>query len=172
MYMSDSLMRLGMLVWGGHLFVERQRRLALAAPLAEDLRGQHESKIRILAFNSAACTQCHTLQQIVTRYQILEHPTEHGQAVEAVAHLRASTQPGGRRSRGAFSGNGVEAAGFGGEAGGERSVLTQHAIHNADRSIGASLAGEIARRYGNVGLTQCKHHLDALDVPSRSSSGL
>jgi glutamate synthase domain-containing protein 2/glutamate synthase domain-containing protein 1/glutamate synthase domain-containing protein 3 len=35
---------------------------------------------------------------------------------------------------------------------GERSVLTQHTISNYDRSIGASLAGEVARRYGNVGL--------------------
>ena len=35
---------------------------------------------------------------------------------------------------------------------GERSVLTQHEIHNADRTVGASLAGEIARRYGNKGL--------------------
>ncbi|HEX6554960.1 MAG TPA: glutamate synthase large subunit [Ktedonobacteraceae bacterium] len=35
---------------------------------------------------------------------------------------------------------------------GKRSVLTQHAIQNADRSVGASLAGEIARRYGNAGL--------------------
>lgn len=35
---------------------------------------------------------------------------------------------------------------------GECSVLTQHTIHNSDRTIGASLAGEIARRYGNVGL--------------------
>ncbi len=35
---------------------------------------------------------------------------------------------------------------------GERSVLTQHHIHNFDRTIGASLAGEIARRYGNAGL--------------------
>ncbi len=35
---------------------------------------------------------------------------------------------------------------------GERSVLTQHTIHNYDRTIGASLAGEIARRYGNKGL--------------------
>ncbi|HLG62926.1 MAG TPA: glutamate synthase large subunit [Ktedonosporobacter sp.] len=35
---------------------------------------------------------------------------------------------------------------------GERSVLTQHIIHNYDRSIGAGLAGEIARRYGNTGL--------------------
>ncbi|HLZ56314.1 MAG TPA: glutamate synthase-related protein, partial [Ktedonosporobacter sp.] len=35
---------------------------------------------------------------------------------------------------------------------GERSVLTQHVIHNDDRSIGIGLAGEIARRYGNKGL--------------------
>jgi len=34
----------------------------------------------------------------------------------------------------------------------ERSVVTQHAISNRDRSIGASLAGEVARRYGNAGL--------------------
>src|SRR5712691_1683334 len=35
---------------------------------------------------------------------------------------------------------------------GEHSVLIQHPISNYDRSIGASLAGEIARRYGNSGL--------------------
>jgi glutamate synthase domain-containing protein 2/glutamate synthase domain-containing protein 1/glutamate synthase domain-containing protein 3 len=35
---------------------------------------------------------------------------------------------------------------------GERSVLTQHTIHNYDRSVGAGLAGEIAYRYGNTGL--------------------
>ncbi len=35
---------------------------------------------------------------------------------------------------------------------GEQSVLIQHPIANYDRSIGASLAGEIARRYGNAGL--------------------
>jgi len=35
---------------------------------------------------------------------------------------------------------------------GEHSVIMQHVIHNYDRSVGASLAGEIARRYGNKGL--------------------
>jgi glutamate synthase domain-containing protein 3 len=35
---------------------------------------------------------------------------------------------------------------------GESSVLTQHSIHNDDRTIGANLAGEIARRYGDAGL--------------------
>ncbi len=34
----------------------------------------------------------------------------------------------------------------------ERSVVAQHAISNRDRSIGAGLAGEIARRYSNAGL--------------------
>jgi glutamate synthase domain-containing protein 3 len=35
---------------------------------------------------------------------------------------------------------------------GEHSVLIQHHISNSDRSVGANLAGEIARRYGNSGL--------------------
>ncbi|HEY0755597.1 MAG TPA: glutamate synthase large subunit [Ktedonobacteraceae bacterium] len=35
---------------------------------------------------------------------------------------------------------------------GECSVLTRHIIHNYDRTIGAGLAGEIARKYGNAGL--------------------
>ena len=35
---------------------------------------------------------------------------------------------------------------------GRQSILVQHVLHNGDRSIGAGLAGEIARRYGNVGL--------------------
>lgn len=35
---------------------------------------------------------------------------------------------------------------------GECSVLTRHTIHNYDRTIGASLAGEVARNYGNAGL--------------------
>jgi Glutamate synthase domain 2 len=35
---------------------------------------------------------------------------------------------------------------------GENSIITQHEVHNYDRTIGAGLAGEIARRYGNEGL--------------------
>ncbi len=35
---------------------------------------------------------------------------------------------------------------------GRQSILVQHTIRNGDRSIGAGLAGEIARRYGNTGL--------------------
>jgi thioredoxin-like negative regulator of GroEL len=76
--MADVLMRLGILIlalllittliWGGRLFVERQRRLALAAePLARNLAGQQESKIRILSFSSATCAQCHALQHPTLR---------------------------------------------------------------------------------------------------------
>ena len=81
--MSDALMRLGVLVvalllitvlvCAGRLFVERLRRLALAAaPLAREVPDEHKSKICILAFSSAACTQCHTLQQpVLNRLQAL-----------------------------------------------------------------------------------------------------
>ena len=77
--MPDTLIRLGilllavlliaLLVQGGRFFVARQRRLALAAaPLANlpgipDAPAQSRHKARILAFSSADCTQCHTLQQ-------------------------------------------------------------------------------------------------------------
>jgi hypothetical protein len=53
------------LVQVGRLFVRQQRRLALAAaPPAELSSG---SRVRILAFSSADCTQCRTLQQPVLR---------------------------------------------------------------------------------------------------------
>lgn len=71
--MSASLVRLGVLalvliltgaiVWGGRLFVERQKRLALAG----EPSGPTGGKVRILAFGSADCTQCHTLQQPALR---------------------------------------------------------------------------------------------------------
>ena len=78
MGISDALIRLGMLVlallpiaalvWGGCLFIEHQRRLALtAAPLAGVPLGQQKNKIRILAFSSATCAQCLTLQQPTLR---------------------------------------------------------------------------------------------------------
>ncbi len=35
---------------------------------------------------------------------------------------------------------------------GSQSIIVQHTIRNKDRTIGARLAGEIARRYGNSGL--------------------
>lgn len=75
--MSASLIRLGILalalvliialVWGGRLFVARQKRLVLAAGPAGDALGLTEGRVRILAFSSADCTQCHTLQQPALR---------------------------------------------------------------------------------------------------------
>jgi hypothetical protein len=75
--MSASLIRLGILalvfvlivalVWGGRLFVARQKRLVLAAGPIEDAFGLAEGRVRILAFSSADCTQCHTLQQPALR---------------------------------------------------------------------------------------------------------
>ncbi len=87
MGLSDALIRLGMLVlallliaalvWGGRLFVERQRRLALAAaPLAGDLLSQHESKIRILAFSSRPCAayrRCEGVRSMWWRLMRLAH---------------------------------------------------------------------------------------------------
>lgn len=76
--MTDTLLRLAIVglallltaafVLGGRLFVERQRRLALAAaPLERGSGGEDTSdpggeKARILAFSSEGCKQCHTLQ--------------------------------------------------------------------------------------------------------------
>jgi hypothetical protein len=81
--MSDSLVRLGILVLAivlitaivlaGRLFVEHQRRLALAALPLTGLTGKQiapgtvRGRVRILAFSSADCTQCHTLQEPVLR---------------------------------------------------------------------------------------------------------
>lgn len=76
--MSDTLARLGILIlvlvlctvglWIGRLFVARQRKLALAAaPLSDQSRAKRPDHIRILAFSSATCTQCHTLQQPALR---------------------------------------------------------------------------------------------------------
>lgn len=71
--MPASLMRLAILalalvliaalVWGGRLFVARQKRLALVGGSF----GPTEGKVRVLAFSSADCTQCHTLQQPALR---------------------------------------------------------------------------------------------------------
>jgi hypothetical protein len=65
-----AMVLIALLVWGGRFFVERQRRLALAAAPLEKLPAeatQTQGKIRILAFSSADCTQCHTLQQPALR---------------------------------------------------------------------------------------------------------
>ena len=79
--MSDTVIRLGILllarlvtwliVWSGRCFVARQRQQALAAPLPDTLVDNNSSgaiaaadaaPVRILAFSSEDCTQCHQLQ--------------------------------------------------------------------------------------------------------------
>ncbi|HEX4714417.1 MAG TPA: thioredoxin family protein [Ktedonobacteraceae bacterium] len=81
MHMSDALIRLGILILVilsivalvqlGRLFIARQRKLALAAaPLSDSLDENivlSQGKVHILAFSSADCTQCHTLQQPALR---------------------------------------------------------------------------------------------------------
>ncbi len=75
--MPEILVRMGvlilvsllicLLVWSGRQFVELQRRRALAAPplggsaYTTDA-GSNASPVRILAFSSADCKQCHQLQ--------------------------------------------------------------------------------------------------------------
>ncbi len=90
--MSDPLIRASILilaialiaaiVWAGRLFVERQRQFALAAaPLDWQIApGRERERVRILAFGSADCTQCHTLQEpVLRRLQALR-----GEEVEVV----------------------------------------------------------------------------------------
>ena len=76
--MADTLVRLVVLVlvslllylviWSGRRYVERQRRAALAAKPPEGLAGADQqgttssSRVQILAFSSADCQPCHTLQ--------------------------------------------------------------------------------------------------------------
>lgn len=62
-----ALVLIAVLVWGGRLFVARQKRLALAAGPDENIFASAEGKVRVLAFSSADCTQCHTLQQPALR---------------------------------------------------------------------------------------------------------
>lgn len=80
--MSEIIVRMGvlilvslllcLLVWSGRKFVELQRRRALAAPPLDGLahttdEGTYASPVRILAFSSADCKQCHQLQAPVLR---------------------------------------------------------------------------------------------------------
>jgi hypothetical protein len=68
-----TLLLIAALVQGGRLFVARQRRLALAAEPLRDL--PPGNRLRILAFGSADCSQCHTLQEpTLRRLQALRGP--------------------------------------------------------------------------------------------------
>jgi hypothetical protein len=68
-----TLLLIAALVQGGRLFVTRQRKLALAAEPLRDL--PPGNRLRILAFGSADCSQCHTLQEpTLRRLQALRGP--------------------------------------------------------------------------------------------------
>jgi hypothetical protein len=77
--MPDIILRIGVLalvsllscaiVWYGRRFVERRRQVALAALPLQPLSDTNETDaytarvpVRILAFSSADCHQCHTMQ--------------------------------------------------------------------------------------------------------------
>jgi hypothetical protein len=77
--MPDIVVRIGVLalvsllvcaiVWYGRRFVEKRRRLAFAALPTQSLPEMNETDanatrtpVRILAFSSADCRQCHTMQ--------------------------------------------------------------------------------------------------------------
>jgi hypothetical protein len=114
------------IVWTGRRFVEKRRRLALAAlPLDKASFGATEAgwnTVRILAFSSEDCRQCHTMQTpalqrvleargsrvsveeidapgspaLTERYQVLTVPTtvvlDAGGRAQAVNYGFASTQ--------------------------------------------------------------------------------
>jgi thioredoxin-related protein len=106
--MSDLLIRLAILalavlltvaiVWLGRGFVERQRRLALAASPLKDTKSTQRT--RILAFSSEGCTQCHTLQlPALQRLQELRGPeieivdVDASSSPELVKRYRVMTVP-------------------------------------------------------------------------------
>lgn len=128
--MSDITVRIGILalvgllacfiVWYGRRFVEKRRQIAFAALPPESLSGANgtgmyaaQTPVRILAFSSADCHQCHTLQtpalrrvtearkyqvsvedidapaspELTQRYQVLTLPTT--VVLDAVGHVHA-----------------------------------------------------------------------------------
>lgn len=79
-----------LLVWSGRHFVELKRRQVLdAAPAARQREMNDTSaRIRILAFSSDDCRQCHQLQEPALR-RLLEKRGE----VVTVEHIDAPTEP-------------------------------------------------------------------------------
>ena len=97
--MSDLLVRVGILLlvaliggvlfWAGRVFVANRKKQALAAaPLevSEEIAGAH--KVRILAFSTADCTQCHTLQMPALSRLLAKH----AEYVDVV-HVDAANSP-------------------------------------------------------------------------------
>ncbi len=79
-----------LLVWSGRRFVElRRQRVLEAAPLALAHEATHvPTRVRILAFSSADCRQCHLLQEPALQ-RLLE---KRGELV-AVEHIDAPGEP-------------------------------------------------------------------------------
>jgi hypothetical protein len=76
-----------LLIWSGRRFVASRRQRALAAaPLAPSL--QAAGRVRILAFSSADCRQCHQLQEPALRRLLAQR----GEAV-AVEYIDAPSTP-------------------------------------------------------------------------------
>jgi len=84
---------LWLLIWSGRQFVELQRKRALAAPPPASLAPTNDysldaQPVRILAFSSPDCKQCHQLQTpALRRVQAI-----HGANV-TVVHIDAPTTP-------------------------------------------------------------------------------
>src|SRR6266700_25630 len=84
-----------LLVWAGRSIVEQRRQRALAAapdPLLEQSTknedGRSQARVRILAFSSDDCRQCHQLQD-----PALQRITAaHGETV-SIMHIDAPTSP-------------------------------------------------------------------------------
>lgn len=80
-----------LLVWSGRHFVEsRRQRVLSAAPLlpSQQETGDTPAQVRILAFSSADCRQCHQLQQPALQRLLAQR----GQVV-TVEHIDAPTAP-------------------------------------------------------------------------------
>ncbi|MBE3558442.1 MAG: thioredoxin family protein [Ktedonobacteraceae bacterium] len=102
--MADTIVRLvillllvaalWLLVRAGRAFVNRQRQLALAASAPDNLSApaggasSGSERVHILAFSSAGCRQCHTLQAPALQRLMRERGPE-----VAVIHVDAANEP-------------------------------------------------------------------------------
>lgn len=95
--MADPLLRLALLVvlggavWLliklGYRFVASRRTLALAAPAVHTPQSEAKPGVRILAFSSADCRQCHQMQA-----PALQHVLEARKADVTVVEVDATTE--------------------------------------------------------------------------------
>jgi thioredoxin-related protein len=99
--MSELLLRIAivaavsviawLLVWSGRRFIESRRQHVLSAaplPTSQQETGNTPTRVRILAFSSADCRQCHQLQQPALQRLLAKR----GEVV-AVEHIDAPSEP-------------------------------------------------------------------------------